>query len=223
MESAGSPVLNTDTLLVEGVVSRGDVDFVREAGASCSITNVCEDDGCLGETVTRTTEFDSLVPPDLNDVRYRVRFGRCGEELELLGETRETSWTLEGRLEPGVPYCWRVTAINECGTSTGPEWTFITDAALDPVFKRADANQDDVVNLSDGIAILQYLFQGGDVPGCLAGTDADDSGQTNLSDPILVLNYLFNQGPPPSPPFESCDVDPTPDDLGCEAFAPCEG
>lgn len=62
---------------------------------------------------------------------------------------------------------------------------------------RGDINQDDILNLTDGIVILTYLFLGGIEPQCLLLADADGDGLTNLTDPIFVLNYLFSGGPSP--------------------------
>ncbi len=89
-------------------------------------------------------------------------------------------------------------------------------------FVRGDTNGDGSMDLSDSVAILGYLFLGGEQPGCLRSADLDDSGDLDLSDPVYLLNYLFLGGPEPALPVESCGSDPTVDDLGCEFYAPCE-
>ena len=67
-------------------------------------------------------------------------------------------------------------------------------------FMRGDANVDASVDLSDGVLILQYLFQGGRQLDCLDSGDADDSGSLDLSDAVYDFNYLFLGGrPPPAP------------------------
>ena len=58
-------------------------------------------------------------------------------------------------------------------------------------FVRGDANVDASVDLSDGVLILQYLFQGGRELDCLDSGDADDSGSLDLSDAVYDFNYLF--------------------------------
>ncbi len=58
--NSGSPVFNSDTLQVEGILVRGEADFVRANG--CNISLVCPSTGCRGEDCTRTTEFSTLVP-----------------------------------------------------------------------------------------------------------------------------------------------------------------
>ena len=58
--NSGSPVFNEDSGIVEGILVRGDTDFVNLSG--CWVSNVCPTTGCRGEDVTRTTEFADSVP-----------------------------------------------------------------------------------------------------------------------------------------------------------------
>ena len=59
--NSGSCVVNDDTGEVEGILVRGDADFVStEEG--CNVSNVCPTTGCRGEDCTRVSEFTNLVP-----------------------------------------------------------------------------------------------------------------------------------------------------------------
>jgi V8-like Glu-specific endopeptidase len=58
--NSGSAVLNYDTGEVEGVLVRGEQDYVWNNG--CYVSNVCAEDGCSGEDVTKV----SSVLPYLN-------------------------------------------------------------------------------------------------------------------------------------------------------------
>lgn len=63
--NSGSPVINTATGVVEGVLVRGNTDFVSvgKGRRRCNVSNECSDNGCPGfEDVSRTTRFDHLVP-----------------------------------------------------------------------------------------------------------------------------------------------------------------
>lgn len=51
--NSGSPVFNAKTLEVEGVLVRGDVDFVNSG--DCKVSKKCTDRGCDGEEVTNIT------------------------------------------------------------------------------------------------------------------------------------------------------------------------
>jgi hypothetical protein len=58
--NSGSPVFNADSHEVEGVLVRGDTDFVPVG--MCMISAVCPMNGCHGEDCTRVTEFTGLLP-----------------------------------------------------------------------------------------------------------------------------------------------------------------
>ena len=58
--NSGSAVFNSTTHQVEGILVRGETDFVLNG--TCYVSNVCPANGCRGEDCTRTTEFASLVP-----------------------------------------------------------------------------------------------------------------------------------------------------------------
>jgi hypothetical protein len=92
-------------------------------------------------------------------------------------------------------------------------------------FVRGDADASNVINLTDGIVILSFLFTGGPAPRCMDAADTDDSGgRLNLTDAIIIFNWLFTGGAapkPPSPtattyPAANCGSDPTEGDgLDC--------
>jgi len=93
----------------------------------------------------------------------------------------------------------------------------------EPRFTRGDASGDGALDLSDAISVLQYLFSGGDSPGCEKAADANDSGEVDISDPLYVLGFLFLGTPPPREPFRACAPDPTLDGITCELQHPCAG
>ena len=53
--NSGSPVFNSTSHEVEGVLVRGETDFVQQG--TCRVSMTCPTTGCRGEDVTRTTEF----------------------------------------------------------------------------------------------------------------------------------------------------------------------
>lgn len=63
--NSGSPVFNSATHRVEGILVRGETDYVSVGG--CVRSNVCPANGCRGEDVTRSTEFADLVPRNVHD------------------------------------------------------------------------------------------------------------------------------------------------------------
>lgn len=80
---------------------------------------------------------------------------------------------------------------------------------------RGDTNSDGEINLTDAIATLLALFQGGENVACEDAADADDSGIINITDAIYLLGSLFLGGPSPPSPHPGCGVDVTADELTC--------
>jgi hypothetical protein len=93
-----------------------------------------------------------------------------------------------------------------------------------PQFRRGDANQDGVLQLSDAVAILHALFLGGPPPACEDALDVDDSGTLEITDAVALLGHLFlGARPTLPPPFGACGRDPTPDSFrACVYEASCE-
>jgi hypothetical protein len=90
-----------------------------------------------------------------------------------------------------------------------------------PSFRRGDANQDGVLNLSDAQFTTAALFQGGPQPHCLDAADSNDDGHLDTSDPVWTLKFLFQDGqPPPAPGPFSCGADPTSDSFVCLEYQP---
>ena len=87
-------------------------------------------------------------------------------------------------------------------------------------FMRGDVNEDNSLDISDGVTMLQYMFTGG-VGYCEDAYDINDDGLINLGDAINLFGYLFLNGSAPAQPFGVCGADPTGDDLGCESYANC--
>jgi len=60
-----------------------------------------------------------------------------------------------------------------------------------------DANGDFTVNVQDAVAIINYIFAGGDPPDPLCAGDASGEGDVNVTDAVHVINYIFAGGDPP--------------------------
>jgi myo-inositol-hexaphosphate 3-phosphohydrolase len=89
-------------------------------------------------------------------------------------------------------------------------------AVGDEAFRRADANGDGGVDVSDPIFTLFYLFVGQSPPPCLKGADSNDDGEVQISDALHTLGFLFGGAVPPPAPYPECGADPTADGLTCE-------
>jgi hypothetical protein len=60
-----------------------------------------------------------------------------------------------------------------------------------------DANADGVVNISDAVYLISYIFGGGDPPLLLESGDVDMNGLVNISDAVYMIAYIFGGGPSP--------------------------
>jgi hypothetical protein len=89
--------------------------------------------------------------------------------------------------------------------------------AGDP-FVRGNANNQNQVDVSDAVYILQYLFEPdiGEQPACMDAADANDDGVIDISDPVYLLFFLFGGGPVPPLPYPDPGFDETlEDNLTC--------
>jgi len=75
-------------------------------------------------------------------------------------------------------------------------------------------NIDGLVDLSDPLKTLGFLFVGEEPSPCSDAADANDDGEINVSDVIYTLNWLFlGDTAPPAPGPTDCGQDPTEDAL----------
>lgn len=96
--------------------------------------------------------------------------------------------------------------------------SFAGKAEADVAFRRADANGDLRVDISDVAYTTNYLFKGSPALGSDDAGDANDDGAISLSDVLYTWNYLFAGGPPPAAPFPDTGTDPTTDSLGSTTY-----
>jgi hypothetical protein len=66
----------------------------------------------------------------------------------------------------------------------------------DPSGPRGDANGDGVIDISDVVYLINYLFINGPAPVPLEAGDANCNGMVDVRDVVYLLNYLFVRGAP---------------------------
>ena len=91
---------------------------------------------------------------------------------------------------------------------------------VDVPFIRGDCNDDGIVNIADGIFILNFNFQNGPAGNCAESCDANDDNMMgpDISDATYIFAYRFQNGPPPPAPFPDCGPVPGAD---CDLFNSC--
>jgi PKD repeat protein len=81
------------------------------------------------------------------------------------------------------------------------------------VFIRGDSNGDGTIDLSDAVAVLNFLFIGTGTLDCHDAGDADDNGVLELTDAVRILGFLFQGLAAPPQPHPLAGTDPTVDAL----------
>ena len=91
-------------------------------------------------------------------------------------------------------------------------------------FRRGDCNDDGGVDISDAIAVLNFLFVGARAPLCADACDVNNDESEDISDPVFLLNHLFAGGPtPPAPgPGPLCGNEAQPGILSCGSYLSCQ-
>jgi hypothetical protein len=72
--NSGSPVFNASTRKVEGILVRGETDFV--SSGRCNVSLVCPTTGCRGEDVTRAAEWVGKIPKTTTPMRQSSDAGK---------------------------------------------------------------------------------------------------------------------------------------------------
>ena len=86
-----------------------------------------------------------------------------------------------------------------------------------PQFIRGDVNVDALINATDSVFLLNWVFRDGETPPCMDAADVNDDGVVNVTDSTWILDYvLYGKEEPPPAPFPGAGVDPTEDGLDCE-------
>lgn len=61
--NSGSAVFNAQTGLIEGILVRGETDYVYQG--SCKVSKKCSEFACRGEDITRVSEVAAFIPEDV--------------------------------------------------------------------------------------------------------------------------------------------------------------
>jgi len=60
-----------------------------------------------------------------------------------------------------------------------------------------DANADGIIDISDVVYLLAFIFSGGPAPNPPAAGDANGDGAVDISDVVYLIAYIFSGGPAP--------------------------
>ena len=60
-----------------------------------------------------------------------------------------------------------------------------------------DVDHDQLVNISDAVYLIAYIFGGGPAPDPIEIGDVDCNSLLNISDAVYLIAYVFGSGPEP--------------------------
>ena len=120
--NSGSPVINANTFVVEGINRSGPSSWER-SGDCYRARSYPDDKGHseLGwQKIVRSTEFADFMP------RYDVYLGIEGNNLRLVSSDITSPRYTCGVLQENTVYYWQVVSKNGCSQTQGPIWSFTT-------------------------------------------------------------------------------------------------
>jgi len=100
---------------------------------------------------------------------------------------------------------WCINDIETCAGDESRPWFYGMTLLGDPTLKLSrymrnptgDVNEDGIINVSDVVSMINYLFIEGPAPNPLALGDPNGDCIINTSDVVYLINYLFIGGPEP--------------------------
>ena len=153
-------------------------------------------DGATGVLLSASLSWVGGDPNTNDQVHYDVYFGTADPPPLVSDDQLAPAYDPPGDLEYGTQYFWQIIAFDEAEESTaGPIWTFTTEYDV----LCGDCNDDLLVNVSDAVVIINFVFLGGTPPDPLCEGDANADGSVNVSDAVAIINFVFVGGDPPSP------------------------
>ncbi len=66
-----------------------------------------------------------------------------------------------------------------------------------PFYMCGDCNEDEIVNISDAVYLISYIFSGGPAPNPLEAGDSNCDALVNISDAVYLIGYIFSGGSVP--------------------------
>jgi hypothetical protein len=155
--------------------------------AMVTITNVASEIVCANEAkITWKTNV-----PATSEVLYRSEHDSVYESVSDTTLTTSHSVIVDNILTTDTCYYIPVSVDTSGNIASFLEKSFKLE------FVVGDANRDGVIDISDVVYLINYLFIQGPAPVPLEAGDATCDGVVDASDIVYLLNYLFVNGPPP--------------------------
>jgi hypothetical protein len=188
----------------------GDSIFgTAECETSDSSFMVIISDGTLEDTAIVQLFIDlSNQPPEITDTIQNVLIHDSLEFIyyPMIYDPDDTSYEIVYDLYPD--WCMIVNDTlrgivpveNSIQTVVVKVWDYCNSDSLQfsvQAFICGDANSDDAVNVSDAVAIINFVFLGGVAPEPYRCGDCNCDTSVNVSDAVCIINHVFLGGPKP--------------------------
>jgi hypothetical protein len=83
------------------------------------------------------------------------------------------------------------------GLNRYPDTTDGTVTITEVQYVCGDADGNGIINISDAVFLIAYIFGGGPAPSPLCAGDCDGNAIVNISDAVYLIAYIFGGGPAP--------------------------
>jgi PKD repeat protein len=186
-------------------VSQTDPTFHSRTGTFFEVASIFEWPGADGSV------DNTFLEPGQNQTILNIVFDVLPEALE--GATTEVRLVNNRAISP-LLNVFTVNGFSRFPALESSTVEVIIDDEITPgKFVRGDVDGSGMVDITDAVKVLNYLFLGFDPPQCLDAADVNDRGRVDISASISLLTFLFLGGTQPGVPFPTAGLDPTPDEL----------
>ncbi len=145
-------------------------------------------------------EFESTTTdPDADELNYQWDWGDGRDLSEWMGPYASGETCTASHSWPEGDFDIKVRARDAWGVET--EWSAAYSIHLQCCVVRGNVDDDagGVIDISDLVYLVDYMFTGGPEPPCpdAANVDGDITGTIDISDLVYLVDYMFTGGPPP--------------------------
>ncbi len=140
----------------------------------------------------------SGLPADFDDTAYTITIGPIAEVYHGKTICLDSSF-----YPPSGVWKWQIPRVDPVfPTWDGPHCYMVVDESS-CCQVRGDVNHDgaDIIDISDLMYLIYYMFQDGPEPVCYDEADVNPhgSGPIDIADLVYLIDYMFRGGPPPQP------------------------
>jgi hypothetical protein len=107
----------------------------------------------------------------------------------------QTTYQTSGVLLPDMTYYWQVRPYDAVGNSPG--FTDYIRFHTERDFICGDVDGNELVNVSDIVSLIAFVFGTGSPPDPLEAGDVTCEGTVNVTDIVYLISFVFGDGPEP--------------------------